>query len=106
MKDGTVMWRCSNCGYLQEGTEAPKSCPACKRPQAYLEVPVEKLSTLHKPKQEKTMKRYVCNSCGWGYDPATGDPDGGILPGTPFEELPADWVCPQCGAGKDEFAPE
>jgi rubredoxin len=52
------------------------------------------------------MKRYVCSACGWIYDPATGDPDGGIPPGTPFEKLPADWVCPQCGVGKDEFTPE
>ena len=63
-------------------------------------------STLYKPRQEKTMKRYVCNACGWVYDPATGDPDGGIPPGTPLEKLPTDWVCPQCGAGKEEFSPE
>ena len=52
------------------------------------------------------MKRYVCNACGYVYDPAAGDPDGGVAPGTPFENLPADWVCPQCGVGKDEFSPE
>jgi rubredoxin len=52
------------------------------------------------------MKRYVCNVCGYVYDPAVGDPAGGIEPGTPFEDLPADWVCPECGAAKDEFSPE
>jgi rubredoxin len=52
------------------------------------------------------MKRYVCNACGWIYDPAVGDPDGGIAAGTPFEKIPEDWVCPQCGVGKDEFSPE
>jgi rubredoxin len=52
------------------------------------------------------MKRYVCNACGWIYDPAIGDPDGGIAAGTPFEKIPDDWVCPQCGVGKDEFSPE
>ncbi|MGA2506801.1 MAG: rubredoxin [Chitinispirillaceae bacterium] len=52
------------------------------------------------------MKRYVCNACGYVYDPATGDPDSGIAPGTPFENLPDDWVCPQCGVGKEEFSPE
>jgi rubredoxin len=52
------------------------------------------------------MKRYVCNACGWIYDPAVGDPDGGIAAGTPFEKIPDDWVCPQCGVGKDEFSPE
>jgi rubredoxin len=40
------------------------------------------------------------------YDPATGDPDGGISPGTLFEDLPDDWVCPQCGVGKDDFTAE
>ena len=49
------------------------------------------------------MKKYVCTVCGWVYDPEVGDPDGGIAPGTPFEEIPYDWVCPICGLGKDEF---
>ena len=48
-------------------------------------------------------KKYVCTVCGWVYDPDKGDPDGGILPGTPFEEIPYDWVCPLCGVGKDDF---
>ncbi len=49
------------------------------------------------------MKKYVCTVCGWIYDEAKGDPDNGIAPGTKFEDLPADYVCPACGAGKDEF---
>lgn len=49
------------------------------------------------------MKKYVCTICGWIYDPVKGDPEGGILPGTPFEEIPSDWVCPLCGVGKDDF---
>ena len=52
-----------------------------------------------------TMTKYVCDLCGYEYDPATGDPDGGITAGTPFEKLPADWVCPLCGAGKEDFSP-
>ncbi|HRR40782.1 MAG TPA: rubredoxin [Syntrophales bacterium] len=52
------------------------------------------------------MKKYVCNVCGYVYDPAAGDPDGNIPPGTPFEELPDDWTCPICGSGKEEFSPE
>ncbi len=52
------------------------------------------------------MKRYVCTICGYVYDPANGDPDNGINPGTPFESLPDDWSCPVCGAGKDMFEPE
>jgi len=52
------------------------------------------------------MKKYVCGVCGYVYDPALGDPDGGIAPGTAFEDLPDDWVCPVCGAEKKEFSPE
>lgn len=51
------------------------------------------------------MQKYVCDACGWIYDPAVGDPDGGIEPGTPFEQIPDDWVCPECGAGKEDFSP-
>ncbi len=51
------------------------------------------------------MKKYVCDVCGYIYDPAAGDPDGGIAAGTSFENLPADWVCPTCGASKDNFSP-
>ena len=49
------------------------------------------------------VAKYRCKVCGYIYDPALGDPDGGIKPGTPFEEIPDDWVCPVCGAAKDEF---
>lgn len=51
------------------------------------------------------MKKYVCSVCGYVYDPEVGDPDAGIKPGTSFEKLPADWVCPQCGVAKDQFEP-
>lgn len=55
---------------------------------------------------EPTMaKKYVCLACGFVYDPALGDPDGGIPPGTPFEDIPDDWVCPDCGAEKRDFVP-
>lgn len=49
------------------------------------------------------MEKYVCKICGYVYDPAKGDPDSGIAPGTKFEDLPADWVCPLCGVGKEDF---
>jgi rubredoxin len=52
-----------------------------------------------------SMKKYVCNVCGYVYDPAKGDPDGGIKPGTAFEDIPESWVCPLCGVGKDDFFP-
>lgn len=49
------------------------------------------------------MKKYKCLICGYIYDPAAGDPDAGVAPNTPFDKLPGDWVCPICGAGKDQF---
>jgi rubredoxin len=52
------------------------------------------------------MKRYLCNACGYVYDPATGDPDNGVAPGTAFADIPDDWVCPECGVGKEDFTPE
>jgi len=52
------------------------------------------------------MKRYICLVCGYVYDPAKGDPDSGIKPGTPWEKVPEGWVCPVCGATKDQFDPE
>lgn len=49
------------------------------------------------------MKSYRCLLCGYIYDPAAGDPENGVEPNTAFEDLPEDWVCPECGAGVDEF---
>ena len=49
--------------------------------------------------------KYMCNLCGYVYDPAEGDPDEGIAAGTAFVDLPEDWVCPTCGAPKSEFSP-
>lgn len=51
------------------------------------------------------MQRYLCTICGYTYDPAQGDPGNGIAAGTPFTDLPADWVCPVCGVGKELFEP-
>ncbi len=52
------------------------------------------------------MKSYVCTVCGYVYDPAVGDEENGVAPGTSFDDLPADWVCPLCGVGKDQFEEE
>ncbi|NIN95192.1 MAG: rubredoxin [Anaerolineae bacterium] len=49
------------------------------------------------------MEKWECLACGYIYDQAVGDPDTGIAPGTAFEDLPDDWVCPECGAEKDMF---
>lgn len=51
------------------------------------------------------MNKWRCIPCGFIYDPAVGDPDSGVEPGTPFENLPDDWACPLCGASKSEFEP-
>jgi rubredoxin len=49
------------------------------------------------------MYKHVCTICGYIYDPALGDPENGVASGTAFEDLPDDWVCPVCGADKDQF---
>ena len=52
------------------------------------------------------MQKYVCEVCGWVYDPAVGDPSGGVAAGTVFEDIPDDWVCPECDAVKSQFSPQ
>ena len=49
------------------------------------------------------MDKYTCSVCGYVYDPKKGDPDNGVTPGTSFDDLPVDWVCPVCGADKSLF---
>ncbi len=51
------------------------------------------------------MQKYECDVCGWVYDPTAGDPDNSVEPGTAFADIPDDWVCPECGADKDQFSP-
>jgi len=58
---------------------------------------------IEEKKEVKKMAKYECSVCNYVYDPELGDPDGGIAPGTPFEQIPDDWVCPVCGASKDQF---
>ena len=52
------------------------------------------------------MAKYVCETCGWEYDPEVGYPEGGIAPGTAWEDVPEDFECPLCGVGKDMFSEE
>lgn len=54
--------------------------------------------------ETKKMKKYECDACEYVYDPEKGDPENGIEPGTAFDDLPEDWVCPVCGLGKDSFS--
>jgi rubredoxin len=51
----------------------------------------------------KNMAKYICEMCGYIYDPENGDPDSGVEAGTSFEDIPDEWVCPICGVGKDQF---
>jgi rubredoxin len=51
------------------------------------------------------MEKYVCVVCGYIYDPEEGDPDNGVEPGTSFEDIAEDWLCPLCGVGKSDFEP-
>lgn len=70
---------------------------------------VPKTAPGYTPEQKErkvAMDKYVCSVCGYEYDPAVGDPENGIAPDTPFEQLPGDWVCPVCGVGKGEFEKE
>lgn len=57
-------------------------------------------------KEVKKMEKYRCDVCGYIYDPEKGDPDNGVPAGTSFNDIPDDWVCPVCGAGKDSFSKE
>ena len=51
------------------------------------------------------MTKYICDVCRYIYDPEFGDPDQGVPPRTPWEDVPDDWVCPECGVGKEMFSP-
>ena len=74
--------------------------------EAYLEGTLTKFERTLIKKGVNSMERYLCEPCGYVYDPKVGDPDHDIPPGTAFEDLPEDWVCPWCGLGKDVFVKE
>jgi len=82
---------------VKKGT-APRTAPTYIAPQAK-----QPLKAAKAPKA--ALRKYVCQVCGYIYDPATGDPERGIPPGTAFEDLPKDWTCPLCGAPKTKFVP-
>lgn len=79
---------------------APKNAPTYID-KAKLSTPKEEVSAAIDPLTQK----WECTVCGYIYDPVEGDPDGGIAPGTPFEDIPDDWVCPICGVAKEDFEP-
>jgi flavin reductase (DIM6/NTAB) family NADH-FMN oxidoreductase RutF/rubredoxin len=79
-----------------KGGYSPKTAPTYLR----------EIDKTNEKKEEKKMDKYVCDVCGYIYDPEEGDPDNGVEPGTAFEDLPDDWVCPVCGAPKTSFSKE
>jgi flavin reductase (DIM6/NTAB) family NADH-FMN oxidoreductase RutF/rubredoxin len=81
-----------------KGGYSPKTAPTYYRE---LDKPKE-----NKNKEENKMDKYVCDVCGYVYNPEAGDPDNGVEPGTAWEDVPEDWVCPVCGAPKDQFSKE
>ena len=81
-----------------------KICDYAKRPFCgIIRLAGETGQMILKKREGMTMKKYVCGICGYIYDPEVGDPDNGIAPGTAFEDLPEDWVCPLCSVDKTNF---
>lgn len=76
---------------------SPRTAPT------YISKAERKLNKEKERKELEKMIKYECTVCGYIYDPKKGDPESGVNPGTPFEDLPDDWVCPVCGAGKEDF---
>lgn len=122
IKKGTLFqdlpdeWRCPICGgtkkcfrpLMGEGsTKADCELPVENDP-AKLTAAASAAKVADQPDQKETdlMQKYVCEICGYVYDPAQGDSDADIAEGTSFEDLPEDWTCPICGAPKDNFVPE
>jgi rubredoxin len=66
---------------------------------------LEHKNPLIQPMTETAGQKYICTSCGFIYDPVEGDPDGGLPPGTQYDDIPDDWFCPVCGARKRDFEP-
>jgi rubredoxin len=85
-------WRCPVCGATKAAFK-PLAGPGS----------VLEINSNAKKSEENGMKKYRCVVCGYEYDPEAGDPANGVDPGTSFDDVPDDWTCPVCGAGKDEF---
>ncbi len=75
----------------------------CGRPARYTGARAEPSALPTMRSRRPRMTKYICSVCDYVYDPEVGDPDNGIEPGTAFEDLPDDWVCPECGVEKEEF---
>jgi rubredoxin len=97
-KDLPDDWRCPVCG-ASKAAFKPLAGPGSVAES-------DTAATESKPEttgKDSTMKKYVCLVCGYEYDPEEGDPANDVAPGTAWEDVPEDWTCPICGAGKEEF---
>ena len=87
-------------GTLKIGFNVDQTKESAQKPEPHPSASQEKSP---QKKETKDSGKYRCTVCGYIYDPGKGDPDSGIKPGTPFEDIPDDWVCPECGVSKDRF---
>jgi rubredoxin len=94
-------WRCPVCGATKAAFK-PLAGPGSvmEENSSTAAAGTEKTTTTEK---DSTMKKYRCLVCGYEYDPEEGDPANDVNPGTAWEDVPEDWTCPVCGAGKEEF---
>ena len=105
--EGKKGFVCKVCGFVYEGDELPEDyiCPLCKHGAVDFE-PIEqetKVVVENNTKEEVAFKKYECPICGYVYDEAKGDIENGIAPGTKFEDLPEDYVCPVCHVSISDF---
>ena len=98
-KDIPDEWRCPVCGATKAAFK-PLAGPGSVLAENMASATENKSETTTK---DSTMKKYRCLICGYVYDPEEGDPANGVKPGTAWEDVPEDWICPVCGADKEEF---
>lgn len=94
-------WKCPVCGASKAAFKPLAGPGSVMEEQAGGAAPAAQVAT--SASEGGNMQKYRCEVCGYVYDPAQGDSSSGIAAGTPFDKLPDDWVCPICGAGKDQF---
>jgi rubredoxin/phosphohistidine phosphatase SixA len=94
--------KCKNLTYTENSVKILSALNEASEQQLVL-LAEELCQGLSTNKEVKNMSKYVCDVCGWEYDEEQGSPENGIAPGTKFEDIPAEFVCPLCGVDKDNF---
>lgn len=92
--------------YDQKKGKTAKNAPTYRGPTPTAGVKTGSAQAETSERRPGGMMKYICDICGYVYDPAVGDPENGVPAGTAFDKIPDDWVCPICGASKDQFSPE